>query len=206
MDQPPAVDDADIALLMMDRDQEGLRLLLRKYGGRIKAYVRKHFGDALAEPERKEALNVAAFNVWRFASRYDESKGTLGSWFIRIAQRAAQSILRKEERHRHKELEYEPSYDPAGPEEQEECDIPDRQKERMLTDLMTAIDRLHPLQQAIIKADLAAGNDGPANAARLAQLHGTTKSSIYASRNYAKMNLHKEMLRLGHIQNTRAKR
>lgn len=206
-DQPPDVSDSEIALLLMERSEEGVRLLLLRYTVRIKAYLRKYFGDVLATPELKEAFDEAVTKVWRFADRYEESQGSLGSWFIRIAQRSAQTIVRREERQRHKELAEDMEYNPAGHvTKEEECQPPDRKKERVLKDFAEEIENLPELQKAIIKADLAAGDGGIADAGRLAELHGTSRNSILVSRHKAKENLHKAMLRRGHFQDARTKK
>lgn len=191
-DGEATVTDADIALTMAMGDQEGLRLFLQRYGGRMKAYLTKHYGQVLQQAERDEALNLAIHAIWRFADRYDESKGQLSSWCIRITQRAAQSVLRREHTFRSKNLEYDDHYDPAAPSED------DGDETQVFGDgdpkwdlVLKAIEMLPPLQKAIVKADLAA--DGTADAQRLAERHGSTIGSIYVSRNKAHENLKKRV-------------
>ena len=194
-DDGSIVTDSDIALRMAEGDQDGLRLLLERYGGRMKGFLVKRYADILQEGELDEALNVAVYNIWRFAERYDEGKGLLPSWCIRIAQRAAQSIVRREKKHRSKNLEYDASYDPADDRPAEETvQASDRAADPKREDLHRAIETLPPLQKAIIKADLAA-ESGLADAGRLAEIHGTTKNSIYVSRNKARENLSKRVQR-----------
>jgi RNA polymerase sigma factor (sigma-70 family) len=179
------VTDVDIVLMMMDSNQEGLRLLLERYGGRLKGYLVKYYAGVLQPGELDEAFSAALFNIWRFADRYDEGKGSLASWCIRIAQRAAQSIIRREFGYRGKNLEYDPLYDPAGdPPGEREAETSERSDDPRLKALHTAIEALPPLQKAIIQADLAAG-DGLADAGRLAAIHGTSKNTIYVSRHKA---------------------
>ena len=69
--------DSDVALMMAMRNEEGLRLLLHRHGGCMKAYLVKHYGGLLQDGELAEALSVAVYNAWRFAERYDEGNGTL---------------------------------------------------------------------------------------------------------------------------------
>ena len=187
--------DSDIALMMAEGDQHGLRLFLERFGGRLKGFLVKYYSNVLQEGELNEALNAAVYNIWRFADRYDEGKGALSSWCIRIAQRAAQSILRRERRYRSKNLEYDASYDPAGDPPEEPVQAPGQIDDPRLEVLHRAIETLAPLQKAIIEADLAAG-DGLADAGRLAEIHGTSKNSIYVSRGKAKENLKKQVERL----------
>ena len=74
-------DDEALALAIMDGDQAALRRVLELYGGKVSGWLKKHFGDVLQPPELDEAFNQAAFNVWRFADRFDPAKGSLGGWF-----------------------------------------------------------------------------------------------------------------------------
>lgn len=190
-DDGSKVTDSDIALAMAMGDQSALRLFLERYGGRIKAFLVKFYSGNLQEGELNEALNVAIFNIWRFADRYEESKGSLPSWCVRIAQRAAQSIIRREAGYRSKNLEYDTMYDPAGdPPGDEAVETAERTDHPKLDGLCKAVESLPLLQKAIIKADLAA--DGLADAGRLAEIHGTTKNSIYVSRSKARETLKKQ--------------
>ncbi len=191
-DGQATITDADIALMMAMGDKDGLRLFLQRYGGRMKAYLTKHFGQVLQEAERNEALNWAVHAIWRFADRYDEGKGQLSSWCIRITQRAAQSVLRREAKFCSKHLEYDDSYNPAAPSD-DDSDVAQvfADDDSKWNNVLTAIEMLPPLQRAIVKADLAA--DGTADAQRLAEIHGTSKNSIYVSRNKAHENLKKRV-------------
>lgn len=193
-DDEPTVGDSDIVLMMAMQDREGLRLLIEQYGGRLKAFLYKRFGGVLQEGELAEALNVAFYNIWRFADRYDESKGTLASWCIRIAQNAAKDIIRRETKYRDKNLEYDPAHDPADPHEGDATGPADDAEDAKLDHLRQAIQKLPPLQKAIIEADLAAG--GLADAGRLAVIHGTSINSIYVSRAKARETLRKQVEQL----------
>lgn len=193
-DDRAMVSDSDIVLMMATQDREGLRLLIERYGGRLKAFLRKRFGSVLQGGELDEALSVAFYNIWRFADRYDERKGTLASWCIRIAQNAAKGILRRETKYRDKNLEYNPSYDPADPHEGDEAGPADDALDPKLDHLRQTIQKLPPLQKAIIEADLAAGR--LADAGRLAEIHGTSINSIYVSRTKARETLRKQVEQL----------
>jgi len=186
------VSDSDIALMMAMGDQEGLRLFLQRYGGPMKAYLKKYYAHVLQEHERDEAFNWAVHNIWGFAEQYHEGKGKLVSWSFRITQRAAQSVIRRETSFRSKNREYEDDFDPADPSSENDGTAqlfgPDDQRWEYV---LKAIDTLPALQKAIIQADLAA--DGTADAQRLTEIHGTSKNSIYVSRNKAHENLKKRV-------------
>jgi DNA-directed RNA polymerase specialized sigma24 family protein len=72
----------------------------------------------------------------------------------------------------------------------------DPRKEQLLRDLKEAVEALPRLQRSIIEADLASVERAEAN--RLAQVHGSTVSSIYATRSQAIKQLREEMRRRGH--------
>jgi hypothetical protein len=101
-------------------------------------------------------------------------------------------VLRREANFCSKHLEYDDHYDPAAPSEDcgDETQVFAGDDSRW--DLvLKAIDMLPPLQKAIIEADMAA--DGTADAQRLTEIHGTSKNSIYVSRNKAHENLKKRV-------------
>ncbi len=184
-------DEEIVRLLQSDRD-EGLRRLIRKYGGRIRGWLRKRYGNILQDCEYDEVLSTASFNAWRYCGRYDSTRGSLGAWYLRIAQHAAIDLLRAENRHRHTALI--------------ENDVRDRLSEASYAEIFeesttvrpaqfvqleAAVNQLPPLQRAIIEADLAA--NGRAAAERLALRHNTSVSVIYVSRNKAIKRLRKLM-------------
>ena len=186
------MDDIDIVLMMMEGDSEGLRRLLQKYGGKVKAGLRVEFGHVLAEPEIDEALNWSAFKAFRAAQNYDERRSSLRTWFYTIARNAVRDILRSEERHTAEPLEYDP---PWNAEQDDEPPL-DPRKDKLLRDLKEAVESLPRLQRAIIEADLASREKAEAN--RLAQVHGSTVNSIYAARSQAIKRLREDMRRRGH--------
>ena len=194
------MDDIDIVLMMMEEDPEGVRWLLQKYGGKVKAGLRVKFGYVLAEPEIDEALNWGAFKAFRAAQSYDERRSSLRTWFYTIARNAARDILRGEERRTAEPLEHNP---PWNAEQDDEPPL-DPRKDKALSDLKEAVEALPRLQKAIIEADLASG--GKADANRLAQVHGSTVNTIYVARSQAMSRLREEMRRRGHHIPSRAAR
>ena len=87
------IDEQTLAQRMSQGDEGALRMVLVTFGPKVKGCLLKHFGGALDRAEIDEAFNVAAFNVWRFADRFDQTQGSFGGWFLRIAQRAAERRL-----------------------------------------------------------------------------------------------------------------
>jgi RNA polymerase sigma factor (sigma-70 family) len=199
--------DDDLVLRMMEGDHEAPRLLVQAHGAKARAYLKRKFREILAEPEIDEAMNVAAYNAFRFADKFDKHEGSLGTWFTAIAIRAAQSIVRKDLKHRHKDLEYDPEYNPASYDEADEPAPSDKAESKRIRGLRDAIQTaLTPGERAVIVADLAAG-EGTADNAWLAEKMGTTKNTISALRSKARKKIQDYMISKGLCQDTqRAKR
>lgn len=194
-DPKTAADDEELAIRMMDGDKEALREVLEVHLQPTKDLLTGIYGSTLQPGEVDEAVSAAAWKLWRCAHQYDKSQGGIGGWFFTMAQSAALDILRREKRYRHHNQRLGPEHDPPV-----ECEIADdepltKEEKQRLKDLSDVTEhKLQGLQQAIIKADLAAG--GLADAGRLAEMYDTTKNSIYVSRKKARERIKKEMLEL----------
>ena len=204
VETPAQLDEQALARQMSLGDQDALRAAVTVFGGKVRGWLRKTFGHVLQTAELDEAFNVATYNVWRFADRFDASKGSLGGWYLKIAQRAAESILRRDASHRQKSLEYDPSFDPTIDYSKRSGDDRPYFAPECIRDLGQVINkRLVGLQQAIILADIAAG--GQADNERLAEIHRTTVNSIKVSRSKARKNVLKAMVELGYDETGRRK-
>lgn len=181
----------------MEGQNEALRALLVLYGGRVKNVLRGRYRSVLQDQEIDLALSNALIKVWRHARSINLERGSLGGWFLRIAQRCAIDILGRKLGSRETALALEPDADPAGECEEDDEELDGRTRKR-LQDLDAVIEGLGPLQKAIIKADLAHG--GQADNARLAAQHGTSVNSIYVSRNKAHEAVRKGMQQRGHYK------
>lgn len=187
--------EVDIELLiyrMAEQDQDALVQFLATCEGRVKGYLKKHYGDVLKTEEIDEAVNTVAFNVWRFADRYRTDRGTPKAWVIRIARNAAVSILRGENRNRAKDPEYDPAYDPGDHCDEDTPAAGPRDLWRVQQMQQIIDNELKGLEQAVAKADIAVG--GSAEAGRLATLHGTSKGTIYATRTKVRAKIKKLIL------------
>lgn len=189
------VDEEELALRLMDGDRQALRALLTLYGGKVKSYLRKRYGDKLQEQEREEALNTALLRAWRYSQSINLERGSLGGWFLGIAQRCAIDILNRELGQRLVLLAHDPSTDPVGDCKKADEETDERVRKR-LRDLEKVIDGLGTMQRAIVRADLACG--GPANSARLAARFSSSVNSIYVSRHKAHEAIRKGMQQRGH--------
>jgi RNA polymerase sigma factor (sigma-70 family) len=186
-------DDLAIAVGLLDRDEDALRVLLRKYGGLLKGFIRKKFGDALHELEVDAVVSGAAYKAWNKAELYDDSKASLKTWFLQIGYHQAVDLLRERKKH---DVEHSVEDLDAIP-ELPQSRVSDQTNKKVIRDLKEVVDSLPPLQKAIIKADLKSGD--VADATRLAAIHGTSKNSIYVSRNKARTTIRDELVRRGHF-------
>ncbi len=188
---PPAVDlaeDEDIALRIMERQDLGLRLLLRKYGGKVKSFLRWKYGGQLDQQDRTDILHQAAFRAWKYIDSFDEAKGSLGAWFVGIAQNEAIDYLQRER------LPVEGlEHDPPGDADETEM-TPERRK--LFEELDQVIEELPPMQRAVAKEDLRCSGeaDGPALAAKL----GTTPNAVRVARSKARRTISEKLQKRGH--------
>ena len=187
--------DCEIVCKLAAREEDALRLLLCKHGGKVRAWLKKRFAGVLADQEVDAALNQAMFNVWQHIDSYDPRKATLGVWFVCIAQNAALDMVRLVTRQRHSAVEFDPTHDPFA----DRCVEASKWQESLLQDFDEEIKQLQPSQQRIIRADLDAPG-GRAEAVSLSELFGIPKNHVYVYRTRAHATLRAEMQRRGYFQ------
>lgn len=137
-------------------------------------------------------MSVMTASIWHAAIRFDEAKGTLRAWAFVIARNCALRILQTRRR---TILRSESDLDLIAAKTTVRHP-PTAERLRMLADLQACIAKLPRLQQAVIRADLEAGNAMPAE--ELATRLGTTPNSIYVSRLKGRQGLRAAMQALGH--------
>jgi len=189
---------SEISGLLQAKNPEGLTKLLEHYGGPVLWYLRREFGRTLDDSLLDEALHTAVHDVWRSASTFDPARGTVRSWFYRVARNAALKIVLREGKWRKPQaagVELEslatasaPLPSPAEP----APSAPDPFRE----DLMDCIAGLAPLQRQIVTADLAS-NDA-LSARELAEQLGSTQNAVYVARSKARDRLRKCLKAKGH--------
>ena len=186
------VDDQEIALLMMDGDEEGLRMLLKKYGAKTLAILRKQLGHTVLSPtDLEDALYDAAWKAYRAANQFDDRNGKLSGWFYRITYHCAIDILRVEESHRHEELHE--NIDHAAPSSSKT-----ELSRTTLKALRAAVEKLPGRQKQVILSDLAV--HGEASDTELASRLGTTVNTVRVSRHRAKLKLKTALEKMGLYQ------
>lgn len=184
MDDLQMQDDETLMLLLLEEDQDALAEILRRYGRRVRGYLKVTFGDVLREPEHHAVFNEAAYNLWRFRERFKPESGSLKAWFMRIAYNAAVSMLRREKKHLAKDLEYDPEYSPADCPEEKISDY-DSKEQKLLEALRDFIhNKLVGFEREIAIDFYKSG--GGSDVTRLAQIHGKTKGNVSATRTKVK--------------------
>lgn len=173
-------DEELIRRIAKDRDKEAFALLVRRATPRALGFLKKKYSGRLRDPEMRQGVTDAFFNVWRFADRFSPSQGDFGSWLIRIVERAAQSILRRETKHVAKELEFDPVYDPA---DNDEDDLSSSRPGGMTrVEMMDEIieSELTGFEQVVARRDVAVG--GTADSHTLAAEYGKSLNIVYVTR------------------------
>ncbi len=86
---------ADIALLrrMMDGDETALAALYDRYASLVFSVARRILGDRSAA---EEILQDIFYQVWRTASGFDLSRGSLAGWLLVAARNRAIDRLRRQ--------------------------------------------------------------------------------------------------------------
>jgi RNA polymerase sigma-70 factor, ECF subfamily len=140
MSTPFPLDDAADALLASragDGDQAAFEVLVRRYGGRMRAYAQRMMGSSL---ESDDAVQDAFITAW---NRMDtvEDGASVRSWLMRIVTTKCLDRLRR----RKDQVVLEESWTVAAP----GADQPERRAETAaaMGDLDAALDRLPVLQR-----------------------------------------------------------
>lgn len=187
-----ARDGITIALLRAG-DAGGLERLLGDHGATVRGRLCHQFGRLLDDSEIDDAMELATIRVWRSATRFDETLGTLRAWFAVIARNCALRMLAEPHRSL---LVFLGDADVAVEARSDaEPTRPDRQ--RLLRDLAKCLSRLPLLQRAVLCADLEAGAVVPAH--ELASRFATSPNSIYVSRRKGRRALRAALVWRGHL-------
>jgi RNA polymerase sigma factor (sigma-70 family) len=193
--QRPDRDPETIRLLRLG-DPEALRRILVDHAGRVLNLLRKEFRNVLDHQEIEDALSRATLRVWRSGKTYDPSRGTLAAWLYVIARNCARTIF--DVKRRDAALSFVEDLDSTATSvaDPDEGDEPREKSDGFAADVRDCIESLAPQQRAVLLADLAAG--GSADTEVLADQLGTSRNSIYVSRNNGRKALRAALLARGH--------
>lgn len=193
-------DDAKIIEKLQASDPDGLRALLTVHGPVVIEALRRRHGDHVAA----DAINRAAMLIWvEMSSKYAPGKGTLGGWFLRIAQRKAIDIRRGEQRQRFTQLDFDPGYDPSECDEkahqEEKAENAQKREWRRLA-VRKVVAGLPRVQRVITECDSVSPNgEADIEVVRVALNNPiASKGSIYTARCKARATIRAAMIRLGY--------
>ena len=199
-EQPePPVDDETLVLLIMERDEEGLRRLIAAHGPKVLGWLVKKYRGILSRDDCLSILHEAAAKVWTKIDGFDDSRSSLGAWFLAIARNAAIDFLRG---HGGQPVEVREDLtgflDPNSEEDEPDSEL--AKVARALDDIIEH--RLSPQQRHIIRADLASGDT--ADGVWLAEQLQTTTAAIHTARNKAHKTIREELTKRGLAPSTGA--
>lgn len=187
----PTHSDYDLALNIACGDEDAICAFITQYGPKVQGFLRSRY-PTVWEDAWQEALIRMVDRI----NRFDPDKGSLKSWFTKLAQNCARSILRAEKKHpcaeAHEDIERDyrrPSQEPPTPKQQ-------KQAERRAEQVRKAIQSLPPKEQRVILADLA-HPDGKAPASELADAWETNTNAIYQARDRGKKKLREDLMQRG---------
>ena len=104
--------DTELAAALAAGDQSALAELYDRYGGLAYSVALRVLGD----PGRAEDVVQDAFlKVWRGASGFDATRGTLRSWLVAAVRNRAVDLLRGRSLHERRELALRPEVEAAQP-------------------------------------------------------------------------------------------
>lgn len=75
-----------IVYLLKDHDKQAITLIFEHYGAMLINIIRRVIHDQMMS---EEVLQKVLMKVWKHADNYDDTKGSLFTWLVRIARNAA---------------------------------------------------------------------------------------------------------------------
>ena len=198
-----AADDSDIVGLLRARDEAGLQILRQRYTGLVLSVLANQFRNGLASPEIDDAFSNAITKCWIKFDQFDSSRGEFRNWFIKIALREAQQIVRRERKHRVVHLDNHMTQHAADSRHDLGDPLQNQQEGvngRLVCDLKSVILRLPMAQREIIQADLRAG--GAEDASELAARFKKSRQTIYTLRSQARTRIRKDLNSMGYFLQT----
>lgn len=202
---PDLSDDVqiDLALRLLDDDEEVLGDILRVLGPQILAFLRAKY-KTFNEHDLEDVLAVAIHKVWTRRNQYDDKEGSLRSWFFRIAENVLLDVVKSGWRKaKRRELDLGADHDmttfperPYAPDPDAD-DHPPKTESRAARDLKEIVASLPEAQRRIVTED-AYTRDGVASAERLSGELGIPAGTVRVYRCRAMERIRTEMRRRGH--------
>jgi RNA polymerase sigma-70 factor (ECF subfamily) len=184
-----SADSSSVAL-----DETQMEKMLREHGGAVRCTLAKRYFSVLGSADIDDILAVATHKAWRFRERFDPEKGSLRTWFFRIADNVARDVLRVGWfKARQLEIVAEKSYLEAlpAPDGGELSRRPDSAAAEAIREILAGL----PVnQRRIVWADALAGTTKPSSR-DLARELGLTVGSVRVYRAKAMRKIREELVR-----------
>lgn len=189
-------DEAQLAHRLRRGDQTALADVLRLWGGTVKGVLLRKYRGAVCESDLEDVLSMALYRLWQARKRFDSDKGSLRTWFFRIAENGLRDVLRFGW-HKARKLETAVPVDQlAG----RQPDASDGEAAAIDDDLRLALrealENLSEPQRRIVVADAFSGNGSIASADLAAEL-GLSAATIRVYRKRALETLRNELTKRG---------
>lgn len=188
-EEAPTQSDYDLALNIACGEEDAICAFIAQHGPRVQGFLRSRY-PSVWEDAWQEALIRLVDRI----NRFDPDKGSLKSWFTKLAQNCARSILRAESKHSCAEVHDDIDRDERRPPQEPITPKQRKQAERRAEQIRDAIEALPPKERRVILADLA-HPDGKAPAGELADAWGTNTNAIYQARDRGKKKLREDLMR-----------
>lgn len=190
--------DFDLAIQIACGDDDAFKALIKEHGPRVRGFLEDRF-PRIAEDAWQEAL----IRIMQKIDLYDPQIGPLSTWFLKLAQNCALSIVRAEQTHEGTELYEGIELDIRLLEKTEQTEKQRKRAERRVKQIREAVNALPPKERRVTEADLAHWNcrseiiEG-APAGKLAETWAdTNENAIHQARSRARMKLRKDLIRRG---------
>jgi RNA polymerase sigma factor (sigma-70 family) len=90
----PLTHDMDCGRRLQSGDEQVLEDVLRSCGPAVRSVLRRKYAGVLSLSDLDDVLAIGLFRLWVARERFDDAKGSLRVWFLRIADNAARDVLR----------------------------------------------------------------------------------------------------------------
>jgi RNA polymerase sigma-70 factor (ECF subfamily) len=163
-------EEIDLLRRIVDKDQEAIEDLHRRYSGPLYALV---YQLTRSETTSQDVVQEVFFTVWRDASRYDAARGAVSSWLFALARHKAIDAMRKEHNVRKRIADVDMTLEPA------EDDVDQEAWENIRGEAVrAALRELPDLQRTAVELAFFSGLTHVEVAERLKIPLGTAKTRI----------------------------
>ncbi len=194
----PSTEQLELSERLSAGDERVLEEILRTYGGAIRTVLCRKYTGVLERNDIEDVLSIALFCIWRKRDTFDSSRGTLRSWFFRIADNAARDVLRHGwQKARQLEVAAEPTRLAEFAQPSHNGDRTHERTTPQQMEIREIVAMLPKPQQSIVLAD-ALCREGVASSQLLSEELGIPPSTVRVYRKRAMDAIRAELRERGH--------